>query len=201
MANKIDSYGLRDVVLSLHNAGKSQRQITKFINSKIPKDDEPISEMAVYRYLKAERQIAEATQPALIEQGKQEVVLTDEQAMKSATGVDLADEVNTYEETLKLIGDCDFQIESLKLKLESCKDSKFLTKMDLDNMDRLDKFIARKQSLLSEVTKLQAEMAKYEQIKEAMKILYEAIQEISPESYELFKRRVAEKQNKKSLFK
>ena len=53
--SKISDYQLEKIVRDMHNEGKSIRSIAQFLNTQIPKDDEPISEMAVSRWLRADK--------------------------------------------------------------------------------------------------------------------------------------------------
>lgn len=185
--SKIDDYGFKEIVLQLRGKGKSLRAIADHLNTKIPNGDEPISEMAISRWLKANGEI------------KYVPVITDDNI--SPNGVEKAEDINPYEETLKLINDCDLQIELLKKRIEPIRTGRALSNLDHSNLDKLQTYISRKQSLLSDVAKYQKEMTSFSEVKEMMKIVYECMQIASPEAYELFKQKVQEKQNMKTIMK
>lgn len=195
--SKIDDYGFGKKVLDLRAKGKSMRLIADELNILIPIEDEPISEMAVSRYLKAyEKKTGEAL-PMVTLESKLSLPEVNE------NGVDKAEDINPYDEVLKLVNDCDLQIETLKRRIEPMRRNrnKALDKFDLENLDRLHKFISQKQSLLGEVAKYQKDMSSFAEVKEMMKIVYECMMLVAPEAYELFKQKVAERQNMRTLMK
>ena len=192
--SKIDDYGFGDLVIKLRSQGKSMRFIADELNIKIPIEDEPISEMAVSRYLKANEKKNANNLP---------MITQEEKLLVNENGVDKAEDINPYEEVLKLVNDCDLQIETLKRRVEPIRRdrTKELDKFDLENLDRLHKFIAQKQSLLGEVAKYQKDMSSFTEVKEMMKIVYECMMLVAPDAYELFKQKIAEKQNMRTIMK
>lgn len=191
--SKIDDYGFGDLVLKLRASGYSYRKIADELLIKIPLSDEPISEMAISRWLKSRKQQEERQNLPMLEPDKE----------LTANGVEKSEEINPYEEVLKLVNDCDLQIETLKRKIEPVRrnNNKVINKMDLDNMDKLHQYIARKQSLLADVAKYQKEMTSFSEVKDMMKIVYECMMIAAPEAYELFKQKVAEKQTMRTIMK
>lgn len=185
--SKIKDYGFEQDVLELRAKGYSYRVIADTLNSKIPDGDEPMSEMVISRFLKAHKEI------------KYVPVIDDESL--SPNGVDKSDDVNPYEETIKLINDCDLQIELLKRRIEPIRTGKALSTLDHQNLDKLHQYIARKQSLLSDIAKFQKEMTSFSEVKEMMRIVYDCMMVAAPEAYELFKQKVAERQNMKTIMK
>ena len=101
--SKISDYQLEKIVRDMHNEGKSIRSIAQFLNTQIPKDDEPISEMAVSRWLRADK--------------KQLPMINVDNKPTNDNGVEDSEDVNPYLETVKLIEDCDYQIEILKKRI------------------------------------------------------------------------------------
>ena len=185
--SKIDDYGFGNLVLNLRKQNISYRIIADTLNGKIPVGDEPISEMAIFRWVRAN--------------GKKEQLPMIVEEEKSVNGIDKSDDINPYEEVVKLVNDCDLQIELLKKRIEPIRRNKELSKIDLDNLDKLHQYIARKQSLLTDVAKYQKEMTSFAEVKDMMKIVYECLMQSAPEAYELFKQKVAERQNMKTIMK
>ena len=93
--SKISDYQLEKIVRDMHNEGKSIRSIAQFLNTQIPKDDEPISEMAVSRWLRADK--------------KQLPMVSVDNKPTNDNGVEDSEDVNPYLETVKLIEDCNYQ--------------------------------------------------------------------------------------------
>lgn len=193
--SKIDDYGFGDKVLELRGKGKSYRLIADELNIYVPLEDEPISEMAISRWLRANEKKNANNLPMVTEESN---ISTE-----SRNGVDKAEDVNPYDEVIKLVNDCDLQIEMLKRRIEPIRRNrnKILDKYDLDNLEKLHKFIGQKQSLLNDVAKHQKEMTSFTEVKEMMKIVYECMMIAAPEAYELFKQKVAERQNMRTIMK
>lgn len=183
--SKISDYKFDKLVRDMYKEGKSIRKIAIELNKLIPTDDEPISEMAVSRWLRADK--------------KQLPMLTVENGL-SQNGVDEHEDVNPYVETLKLVEDCDFQIESLKKAIEQ-KRLLNLNPKSADPLVMLQNFIARKQSLLADIAGYQKDMASYAQVKETLKIVFNTLKDVSPEAYEQFKKEIIEKQQLKNLLR
>ena len=188
--SKISDYQLEKIVRDMHNEGKSIISIAQFLNTQIPKDDEPISEMAVSRWLRADK--------------KQLPMVSVDNKPTNDNGVEDSEDVNPYLETVKLIEDCDYQIEILKKSIELKKDNaglELLKKGATDPQVLLQNFIARKQALLADIANYQKEMASFAQVKEALKIVFDTLQKVSPEAYEQFKKEIVEKQHIKNLMR
>lgn len=192
--SKISDYKFEKLVREMYANGKSMRSITRELNALIPQDDEPISEMAVSRWLRADKKqlpMVESTNTPKL----------------SDNGVEESEDINPYLETLKLVDDCDYQIEILKKQIE--KATKF-TQSNSDNslasnkkgenpQSLLISFLTRKQSLLADIANYQKEMASFAQVKETLKIVFDTLQKVSPEAYEQFKKEIIEKQQIKNL--
>ena len=192
--SKISDYKFEKLVSEMYANGKSMRSITRELNALIPQDDEPISEMAVSRWLRADKKqlpMVESTNTPKL----------------SDNGVEESEDINPYLETLKLVDDCDYQIEILKKQIE--KATKF-TQSNSDNslasnkkgenpQSLLISFLTRKQSLLADIANYQKEMASFAQVKETLKIVFDTLQKVSPEAYEQFKKEIIEKQQIKNL--
>lgn len=190
--SKISDYKFEQTVRQMYKEGKSLRSIAQFLNTQIPKDDEPISEMAVSRWIRADK--------------KQLPIISVENPVEATNnnGVEESEDVNPYLETVKLIDDCDYQIEILKKRIELKKDNaglELLKKGATDPQVLLQNFIARKQALLADIAAYQKEMASFAQVKEALKIVFDVLQKVSPEAYEQFKKEIVEKQQIKNLMR
>ena len=110
------------------------------------------------------------------------------------TQVEVDEDVNPYSETLRLIENCDNQIMVLTNQLDMLRNNHDIAVIKLQNQTRdlLNTYITRKQSLLSDIHKYQKDMSSFSNVKEKMQIIYNIMQEVSPESYEVFKKRVGE---------
>lgn len=189
--SKIEDYKFEALVVEMRGQGKSLRAIADKLNSKIPETDEPISEMAVSRWLKANKDI-------------QYLPIVDEPSTPmniGERGLEKSEDINPYEEIVRLVTDCDLQIELLKRRVEPIKKGLPLTNMDIQNLTKLHEYIARKQALLADIAKYQKDMASFSNVREMMKLVYDSLQEVSPEAYEKFKLKVAEKQSIKNILK
>lgn len=189
--SKISDYQFEQQVRDLQAQGKSIRKIAEILNKQIPTDDEPISEMAVSRWLRADKKQLPMIK---IETSRKEIA--DIADTLNSTGVQASEDVNPYEETIRLINDCDYQIEILKKRIEkealiTLGDNK---KSSTDPQSLLAQYIARKQSLLNDIASYQKDLSNYAKVKETLKIVYDVLREVSPESYELFKKEVQAKQ-------
>lgn len=189
--SKISDYKFENQVRQLRAEGKSNRRIADILNQQIPKEDEPISEMAIIRWLKADK----ATLP-LLTTGDAVAEYTADRL--NERGVQESEDVNPYDEAIKLINDCDFQIEALKKRIEK---SPLLgnSRGNTDPQSLLVQYIARKQSLLADVASYQKDLASFVQVKETLKLVFDTLKSVSPESYEQFKKEIVEKQNIKNL--
>lgn len=195
--SKISDYQFEQQVRELQQQGKSIRKIAEILNKQIPTDDEPISEMAVSRWLRADKK-----QLPMIE--VKQTSLADATDSLTATGVQASEDVNPYEETIRLINDCDYQIEILKKRIER---EAMITlgdgakKSSTDPQALLAQYISRKQSLLNDIATYQKDLSNYAKVKETLKIVYDVLKEVSPESYEQFKKEVRDKQSLVNLTK
>lgn len=195
--SKISDYQFEQQVRELQQQGKSIRKIAEILNKQIPTDDEPISEMAVSRWLKADKKQL----PMIKVETSQDT--SDIADTLNSTGVQASEDVNPYEETIRLINDCDYQIEILKKRIEreasiTLGDSK---KGSIDPQSLLAQYIARKQSLLNDIASYQKDLSNYAKVKETLKIVYDVLREVSPESYELFKKEVQAKQGLSNMIR
>ena len=195
--SKISDYQFEQQVRELQQQGKSIRKIAEILNKQIPTDDEPISEMAVSRWLRADKK-----QLPMIE--VKQTSLADTTDSLTATGVQASEDVNPYEETIRLINDCDYQIVILKKHIER---EAMITlgdgakKGSTDPQALLAQYISRKQSLLNDIATYQKDLSNYAKVKETLKIVYDVLKEVSPESYEQFKKEVRDKQSLVNLTK
>ena len=194
--SKISDYRFESQVRELQAQGKSIRKIAELLNKQIPADDEPISEMAVSRWLRADKK-----QLPMIEI-KQEITSADTVDSLNSTGVQASEDVNPYEETIRLINDCDYQIETLKKRIEKeALVTGIPKKSSTDPQGLLAQYIARKQSLLQDIAMYQKDLSNYAKVKETLKIVYDVLKQVSPESYELFKVEVRERQGLTNMLK
>lgn len=189
--SKISDYQFEKQVRDLQAQGKSIRKIAEILNKQIPADDEPISEMAVSRWIRADKK-----QLPMINVPDKAVDESDNPESLTIAGVQASEDVNPYEETIKLINDCDYQIEILKKRVErtamvNIGDSK---KSSIDPQSLLAQYISRKQSLLQDIAMYQKDLSNYAKVKETLKIVFDTLKEVSPESYEQFKKEVRDKQ-------
>ena len=194
--SKISDYQFEQQVRDLQQQGKSIRKIAEILNKQIPTDDEPISEMAVSRWIRADKK-----QLPMIKV-KQEI--SDTADTLTSTGVQASEDVNPYEETIKLINDCDYQIEILKKRIE--KEALITVgenkkNGNADPQGLLAQYISRKQSLLNDIASYQKDLSNYAKVKETLKIVYDVLKEVSPESYELFKNEVRDRQGLTNMLK
>lgn len=192
--SKISDYKFDEIVREMYRQGKSMRSIAKILNEQIPQDDEPISEMAVSRWIRADKKQLPMLQ---VEQNS----LPDK---LNVNGVEESEDVNPYEETLKLINDCDYQIDILKTQIEAI--TKFGRQPTNDKkgdnpQSLLQNYIARKQSLLADIANYQKDMASYAQVKETLKLVFDTLQKVAPDAYEAFKSEIVTKQQIKNIMK
>lgn len=185
MASKVVEYHLEDTVINLLNEGKSVNKIAQILNENyMPSLGDTISEMAVRRWVDVH---AKAN-------GK--LVVKNQFNLPSfkQTQVEVDEDVNPYSETLRLIENCDNQIMVLTNQLDMLRNNHDIAVIKLQNQTRdlLNTYITRKQSLLSDIHKYQKDMSSFSNVKEKMQIIYNIMQEVSPESYEVFKKRVGE---------
>lgn len=185
MASKVVEYHLEDTVINLLNEGKSVNKIAQILNENyMPSLGDTISEMAVRRWVDVH---AKAN-------GK--LVVKNQFNLPSfkQTQVEVDEDVNPYSETLRLIENCDNQIMVLTSQLDMLRNNHDIAVIKLQNQTRdlLNTYITRKQSLLSDIHKYQKDMSSFSNVKEKMQIIYNIMQEVSPESYEVFKKRVGE---------
>lgn len=189
--SKISDYKFEELVLEMRARGLSTRKIAESLNAKIPQDDEPISEMAVFRWLKSNEHKARLP----IIDNSNPITITEEEGK-----VDEEDNVNPYIECLKLVNDCDYQIELLKKRIEMVRLQPHL-KDRVDPQSVLANYIARKQALLADVAKYQKELASFTQVQETLKMVFNTLQKVSPEAYEQFKKEITEQQAIRSILK
>ena len=185
MASKVVEYHLEDTVINLLNEGKSVNKIAQILNENyMPSLGDTISEMAVRRWVDVH---AKAN-------GKLVVKSQFNLPSFKQTQVEVDEDVNPYSETLRLIENCDNQIMVLTNQLDMLRNNHDITVIKLQNQTRdlLNTYITRKQSLLSDIHKYQKDMSSFSNVKEKMQIIYNIMQEVSPESYEVFKKRVGE---------
>lgn len=185
MASKVVEYHLEDTVINLLNEGKSVNKIAQILNENyMPSLGDTISEMAVRRWVDVH---AKAN-------GK--LVVKNQFNLPSfkQTQVEVDEDVNPYSETLRLIENCDNQIMVLTSQLDMLRNNHDIAVIKLQNQTRdlLNTYITRKQSLLSDIHKYQKDMSSFSNVKEKLQIIYNIMQEVSPESYEVFKKRVGE---------
>lgn len=196
--SKISDYQFEQQVRDLQQQGKSIRKIAEILNKQIPTDDEPISEMAVSRWIRADKK-----QLPMIKV-KSDSSSADIADTLTSTGVQASEDVNPYEETIKLINDCDYQIEILKKRIEkealiTVGDNK--KNGNADPQGLLAQYISRKQSLLNDIASYQKDLSNYAKVKETLKIVYDVLKEVSPESYEQFKKEVRDRQGLTNMLK
>lgn len=185
MASKVVEYHLEDTVINLLNEGKSVNKIAQILNEKyMPSLGDTISEMAVRRWVDVH---AKAN-------GKLVVKTQFNLPSFKQTQVEVDEDVNPYGETLRLIENCDNQIMVLTNQLDMLRNNHDIAVIKLQNQTRdlLNTYITRKQSLLSDIHKYQKDMSSFSNVKEKLQIIYNIMQEVSPESYEVFKKRVGE---------
>lgn len=185
MASKVVEYHLEDTVINLLNEGKSVNKIAQILNENyMPSLGDTISEMAVRRWVDVH---AKAN-------GKLVVKSQFNLPSFKQTQVEVDEDVNPYSETLRLIENCDNQIMVLTSQLDMLRNNHDIAVIKLQNQTRdlLNTYITRKQSLLSDIHKYQKDMSSFSNVKEKMQIIYNIMQEVSPESYEVFKKRVGE---------
>lgn len=185
MASKVVEYHLEDTVINLLNEGKSVNKIAQILNENyMPSLGDTISEMAVRRWVDVH---AKAN-------GKLVVKSQFNLPSFKQTQVEVDEDVNPYSETLRLIENCDNQIMVLTNQLDMLRNNHDIAVIKLQNQTRdlLNTYITRKQSLLSDIHKYQKDMSSFSNVKEKMQIIYNIMQEVSPESYEVFKKRVGE---------
>ena len=185
MASKVVEYHLEDTVINLLNEGKSVNKIAQILNENyMPSLGDTISEMAVRRWVDVH---AKANGKLVV---KSQFNLP---SFKQAQ-VEVDEDVNPYSETLRLIENCDNQIMVLTNQLDMLRNNHDIAVIKLQNQTRdlLNTYITRKQSLLSDIHKYQKDMSSFSNVKEKMQIIYNIMQEVSPESYEVFKKRVGE---------
>lgn len=185
MASKVVEYHLEDTVINLLNEGKSVNKIAQILNENyMPSLGDTISEMAVRRWVDVH---AKAN-------GKLVVKSQFNLPSFKQTQVEVDEDVNPYSETLRLIENCDNQIMVLTNQLDILRNNHDIAVIKLQNQTRdlLNTYITRKQSLLSDIHKYQKDMSSFSNVKEKMQIIYNIMQEVSPESYEVFKKRVGE---------
>lgn len=199
--SKIEDYKLVDVVVRLHRQGKSQVAIASELNKMIPKDEEPISNMAVARWLKANNEMLNYLEKAIDSPLEQRKLNSTPMFISNQNGVEASIDVNPYEETLKLIDDCDIQIETLRRRIDNVKRASDNQTIDQDSMKLLSQFIARKQTLLADIAQYQKEMASFANVQIMVKMVYEALKETSPEALEKFKEKIIKKQNIVNMFR
>ena len=185
MASKVVEYHLEDTVINLLNEGKSVNKIAQILNENyMPSLGDTISEMAVRRWVDVH---AKANGKLVV---KSQFNLP---SFKQAQ-VEVDEDVNPYSETLRLIENCDNQIMVLTNQLDMLRNNHDIAVIKLQNQTRdlLNTYITRKQSLLSDIHKYQKDMSSFSNVKEKLQIIYNIMQEVSPESYEVFKKRVGE---------
>ncbi len=185
MASKVVEYHLEDTVINLLNEGKSVNKIAQILNENyMPSLGDTISEMAVRRWVDVH---AKAN-------GKLVVKSQFNLPSFKQTQVEVDEDVNPYSETLRLIENCDNQIMVLTSQLDMLRNNHDIAVIKLQNQTRdlLNTYITRKQSLLSDIHKYQKDMSSFSNVKEKLQIIYNIMQEVSPESYEVFKKRVGE---------
>ena len=185
MASKVVEYHLEDTVINLLNEGKSVNKIAQILNENyMPSLGDTISEMAVRRWVDVH---AKAN-------GKLVVKSQFNLPSFKQTQVEVDEDVNPYSETLRLIENCDNQIMVLTNQLDMLRNNHDIAVIKLQNQTRdlLNTYITRKQSLLSDIHKYQKDMSSFSNVKEKLQIIYNIMQEVSPESYEVFKKRVGE---------
>ena len=185
MASKVVEYHLEDTVINLLNEGKSVNKIAQILNENyMPSLGDTISEMAVRRWVDVH---AKAN-------GKLVVKSQFNLPSFKQTQVEVDEDANPYSETLRLIENCDNQIMVLTNQLDMLRNNHDIAVIKLQNQTRdlLNTYITRKQSLLSDIHKYQKDMSSFSNVKEKMQIIYNIMQEVSPESYEVFKKRVGE---------
>ena len=104
--------------------------------------------------------------------------------------------INDFEYEFKII----YEIEDVEMKKDNAG-LELLKKGATDPQVLLQNFIARKQALLADIANYQKEMASFAQVKEALKIVFDTLQKVSPEAYEQFKKEIVEKQHIKNLMR
>lgn len=189
--SKIGDYKLEQVVRDLRAEGKSIQKIANTLNQLIPQDEEPISAMAVSRWLRAEQEKG----------GSLPMINVNNPVTLNQNNVDAAEDVNPYDETLKLIEDCDLQIDKLKYRIEASPLLPAKAPNGADPASLLAQYIARKQSLLADIAGYQKDIASYGEVKEMLRLVTDTLKEVSPEAYELFKKKITEKHTLKSIIK
>lgn len=185
MASKIVEYHLEDTVMKLLHEGKSINKIAQILNeSYMPSVGDSVSEMAVRRWV----DVHAKSNGQLVNTNKFNLP-----SFKQAQ-VDIDEDVNPYSEILRLIENCDNQIMVLTNQLDMLRNNHDIAIIKLQNQTRdlLNTYLIRKQSLLADVHKYQKDMSSFSNIKEKLQIIYNIMQEVSPEAYEVFKKRLGE---------
>lgn len=185
MASKVVEYHLEDTITKLFQEGMSINKITQIINEKyLPSQGDTISDQAIRKWVDINvrnRDLTTTKQNTNLPSFAQTQVTADE-------------DVNPYTETLQLIEVCDNQIMILNKILNDERNNTDEKVIRSSNQTRelLATYVAKKQSLLSDVAKYQKDMSSFTNIKERMQLVYKVLRDVSPDAYDEFRRRLGD---------
>lgn len=191
--SRIVELGLVEVVNNLRQQFPVNR-IAKIVNEKyLPEGEEPISAMAFHRYFKSHAPISLSDTTGGITTNE-EVDPYDEMKSLSET---MDNRIETLSEQIRLIeqsAKANNDIPENK-KIELAKDSAYCAAVKL-----LELLVSRKQSLLNDIARYQAELGTYANIREILKIMIGTLKQYNG-AYESFKQMISANKDLKALCK